>query len=326
MQSVMGSNSDRHAGKETICEDVGIIWKHAEVTAGRPVEFREVNRIDNASGVAYGRFVHSSMDCEGPLVVEYASGLSDPVRNAVLAHECCHITRMYSVDSAQRPRMTKVLELPQQAVPLLIEKLVDNIEEFPQDVIEKAAAEEKRYEKVSGREFRNGKADETKRIVEWQPYLARLSDEKLRTVVKCWKYIEGWWLSLLDKVELLLVNNPQDIQINRCLFRDYPELRDPVRELLAVAFGTDVTDIPERGVFVPEKLYVCEYAMRFAFRKTMGDLIGQDFVAPFARHKEIKTLGVGLTDIVSRQSRQDCVGDHETARRWAEELGINGWF
>ena len=123
-----------------------------------------------------------------------------------------------------------------------------------------------------------------------------------------------------------ITNMPPDIMIEKWLFNEYPEIwpyqkmsiekqREEAIKSLSGAIRTAI----------PKKVYEANALMNYAFFRVLGMHFGVNYVQPFSNAIDLNK-GKALAEMVTREYLDNFEGDVAMINRWAEFLGITGWF
>jgi hypothetical protein len=120
-----------------------------------------------------------------------------------------------------------------------------------------------------------------------------------------------------------LISNPADVHIEHWLRQTYPGLNELQKAGLERGVAAHSYRRPRR---VPNRLLMTDRTLSYAVAQELGDLIGNtDLAAPMAKLANDEQAQ-GLRRILHQVGDQGHPGDVETADRWAEYLGLRGWF
>lgn len=123
-----------------------------------------------------------------------------------------------------------------------------------------------------------------------------------------------------------LTKMPPDLQIDKWLYDEYPELRPIQLTCIKTQLKNALQGISkDLRKMTPKKIYHVSNIMNFAFFKTLEDHFHLDFVAPYHR-----TIFIFEGSNLVRLTMGDYIDNHEGDRAmidtWAEHLGLTTWF
>ncbi len=122
-----------------------------------------------------------------------------------------------------------------------------------------------------------------------------------------------------------LTNVPSDIRIEKWLYDDYPELRRNQEKSLKNQLKEAGQGLSRRVREVtPAKIYDGANSMNYAFFKVVCEHIGISS-EPF-RTSRFRANGEKLLELALAEPADNYEGDIATVNRWAEFLGLAGWF
>lgn len=119
---------------------------------------------------------------------------------------------------------------------------------------------------------------------------------------------------------------PPDIQIDKWLYDNYPDLRSIQLKSLQRQLQNAVQGLSKDvRKIVPRKIYNVSNIMNFAFFKVLEDHFTLDFVAPY--HRTIFLFeGSKLARMTEKEYINNHEGDIEMINKWAEHLDLTTWF
>jgi len=131
-----------------------------------------------------------------------------------------------------------------------------------------------------------------------------------------------WYKSIVFQ----LTKMPPDIQIEKWLYDEYPELRTIQMKAIEEQLGSAVQGSAESvRTAMPYKVYHVSNIMNYAFFKILEDHFCRDFVRPYY-HTVFLFEGGKLARITEREYVNTHEGDIDMINTWATHLDLTGWF
>lgn len=123
-----------------------------------------------------------------------------------------------------------------------------------------------------------------------------------------------------------LTKMPPDLQIDKWLYDEYPELRHIQLKYLKTQLNNAIQGMSKAVErMTPRKIYHTSNIMNFAFFKVLEDHFHLDFVAPY--HRTIFLFeGSNLARITVDEYINNHTGDRAMIDKWAQHLGLTAWF
>ncbi len=136
------------------------------------------------------------------------------------------------------------------------------------------------------------------------------------------KISSTWILSLINQ----LISQPVSINIERIIFKDYPELRK-LQFLLAEKQFKDfnATLTREMEKLSPSIIFETSAIMNYVYLRSLDDLIGSNFINKLNFIvKPVKS--VKLYEYTRDNLKNTLISDTEITNYWANFLGLENWF
>jgi hypothetical protein len=118
------------------------------------------------------------------------------------------------------------------------------------------------------------------------------------------------------------------IRIERWIAKEYPELESKQRRFLVDREVNDSLAVASAEVerMTPRVIFEPSNAMNFAFVRTIGEIVGENYTRSYYNHPAILRIGRELFEVVDQVEDNTYVGDIELISRWASILNISEWF
>lgn len=131
-----------------------------------------------------------------------------------------------------------------------------------------------------------------------------------------------WVLSLINQ----LISQPVNINIEKVIFNDFPELREFQKSIISNQFRDfNATLKKEIEKISPSIIYETSAIMNYIYLKSMDDLIGSDYIDNLnyiVRAKRSQKLYEYTKDNLMNKFTSDI----STINYWAKSLRLTNWF
>lgn len=150
--------------------------------------------------------------------------------------------------------------------------------------------------------------------VERKPYLeVVLNDHNLTST---------WVLSLINQ----LISQPVNINIEREIYRDFPELREYQVGVISAQFKDfNLTLSEEVQSLSPSVIYNSSAIMNYVYLRSMDDIIGSNFINDL-NYIVKKNRCEALYEYTKLNLENSVNSDVEMVNYWADFLNISEWF
>jgi hypothetical protein len=248
-----------------LIDSVHEIFNQVHLATGKPVELIENQ---DMSVYAMVKIARNSMQSH----ILYYKPEHGEILNHLIAHECGHILRMFSVSAEKR------------FVPF-----TDN------DIKRKA-------------------------LTAIDPELNKLSQTiQLQHLA----HIVNLWYSGLIRQ---LTNCPSDIRIEKWIYDSFTDLRPYQEQSISKQYEEAVVGLSERvEKLSPRTILIASNSMNYVFFSVLGDYFKDDRRIRRYKRSDCADTGKKLLSI-QKESVDDYSGDMNTVDKWADILGISGWF
>jgi len=123
-----------------------------------------------------------------------------------------------------------------------------------------------------------------------------------------------------------ITNMPPDIMIEKWLFNEYPEIRPYQKISIEKQREEAIKSLSDAiRAAIPGKVYEASALMNYAFLRVLGMHFGVNYVQPFSGAINLNK-GKALAEMVTKEYQNNFEGDVIMINRWAEFLGLTGWF
>jgi hypothetical protein len=123
-----------------------------------------------------------------------------------------------------------------------------------------------------------------------------------------------------------MTNLPPDIMIEKWLFDAYPSLQPYQRKSIQKQLADSVDGLSNSvRQITPWTILEASNIMNYAFFRLLGLHFGTNFVRAYNNTPYLKR-GRELAAVTEKEYVNNYEGDIQMANRWAELLGLEGWF
>lgn len=134
--------------------------------------------------------------------------------------------------------------------------------------------------------------------------------------------VNMWYTGIIRQV----TNHPPDIMIEKWLHDDYPELRPYQQKSIEKQLSESIAGLKDSvRQITPRTILDASNIMNYAFFRLLGLHFGTNFIRPYNNTPYINK-GKELASITEKEYMNNYEGDVQMAHRWAEFLGLSGWF
>ncbi len=153
-------------------------------------------------------------------------------------------------------------------------------------------------------------------IASLEPELERLPEHLRAKLARFWA--EG--------LVMQASNLPIQVRIDEWLRRIVPSIRQEQHRYLERDIDITLKEVSEktREMTAPS-VFLCSNYMAYAYMRSAGELLGEDYTLPFSQHREIVSQGEELYKIME-SAPDGFEGDVQFVDRWAGQLKIATWF
>jgi hypothetical protein len=131
-----------------------------------------------------------------------------------------------------------------------------------------------------------------------------------------------WYNGIVRQV----TNHPPDIMIEKWLFNDYPGIRTLQRKSLENQLKESLAGLNDSVIRItPKTILDASNIMNYTFFRLLGLHFGTNFIRPYNNTIYV-SRGKELAAITEKEYVDTYEGDIQMANRWAQFLGLEGWF
>lgn len=134
--------------------------------------------------------------------------------------------------------------------------------------------------------------------------------------------ISTWTISLVNQ----LISQPVNINIERTIYSEYPDLRDLQKNVISNQFKDfNATLSAEVEGLSPDIIYNSSAIMNYIYLKTMDDITGSEFITQL-NYIVKKHKSVDLYNYTNSNLENSIVSDKHIIDYWAKCLNIDQWY
>lgn len=123
-----------------------------------------------------------------------------------------------------------------------------------------------------------------------------------------------------------LTNQPPDIMIEKWIYDAHPTLRQIQKIVIEKQRDESIQALkPEVCLISPRTIYDASNIMNYVFFRLLGFHFKQNYIMPY-NNTPYLDKGKELASITQIEYNNSCEGDIKMINRWAEYLGVKGWF
>lgn len=131
-----------------------------------------------------------------------------------------------------------------------------------------------------------------------------------------------WVLSLVNQ----LISQPVNINIEKIIYRDYPELREFQNSVVSNQFKDfNATLSKEIEAISPDLVYSSSAIMNYVYLKSMDSITGSNFISRL-NYIVKKSRSESLFEYTEKNLKDSIISDREVIDHWAKILKIENWY